>query len=185
MAAYTASSPSAPHSDAMAPPTHHASPLSSGSAVDKAQRDKMRDAIWQAFGQSPPPPTTGNSLVASAPPLGDPPGDAGSLSPAYIRERVRGDFFPLAGDCYAEALKKEPTLRGRLVVHFVIVGDEKVGGVVESVQVKDESTLKDPVLLECMRESLLSVTFKPPENGGWVSVTYPIEFAPEDDDGGS
>jgi hypothetical protein len=73
-----------------------------------------------------------------------------------------------------------PDPRGQIVFWFAIVGDEKVGGIVESVDVLDESTLRDPEMIECMRESFLSVTFPPPKGGGFVTVKYPMMFAPDD-----
>ena len=46
------------------------------------------------------------------------------------------------------------------------------------------STLDDPEVLTCLRESMMSVTFDAPPEGGEVTVKYPIEFSPEDDDAG-
>jgi hypothetical protein len=37
-------------------------------------------------------------------------------------------------------------------------------------------------MIECMRESFLSVTFPPPRGGGFVTVKYPVVFSPDDDD---
>jgi hypothetical protein len=65
---------------------------------------------------------------------------------------------------------------------FNIVGDAKIGGIVEAVDVLDTSTLRDPDTIDCMRQSFLSVTFPPPPDGGTVTVVYPIEFT--SDDGG-
>jgi hypothetical protein len=35
-----------------------------------------------------------------------------------------------------------------------------------------------------MRESMMSVTFDAPPEGGEVTVVYPVRFSPEDDDAG-
>jgi hypothetical protein len=105
------------------------------------------------------------------------------MEPGYIRERVRNDFFPFAKVCYAEAVKAQGDLAGELVLRFIIVGDSKIGGIVESVDVLDKSTLRDHAMIECIRESFLGTKFPASEHGGWVSVEYPISFSPDDDDG--
>jgi len=35
-----------------------------------------------------------------------------------------------------------------------------------------KSTLKDEVMTECIRQSMMTVSFKPPPHGGWSTVTY-------------
>ena len=75
-----------------------------------------------------------------------------------------------------------PTSKGKSNLWFVIVGDAQIGGIVESVDVLNKSTLRDPDVIECLRESFLGITFPPPKGGGYVTVEYPIEFSPEDDD---
>ena len=126
----------------------------------------MRDRIWRAFGQNPPVESTSRShapyLFPKVPPS-NPPGDAGSLEPEYIREHVRKEFFGPAAQCYTDALGRLPDPRGQVVFWFTIVGDERVGGIVESVDALDESTLRDPEMIECMRPSFLSVTLPPPK----------------------
>jgi hypothetical protein len=145
---------------------------------DKARRDEVRDLIYRAYGFSPPKPgdkaPRGQSPHA---PLGR---DAGTISPEYIRERVREDFFPLARECYEAALEKQPKLAGKLIISFVIVGDDEVGGVVDSAELAEGSTLDDEELSTCMLESMLSLSFVAPSGGGSVSVTYPFELSPGD-----
>jgi hypothetical protein len=167
--------------------------------LDRANRDELRALIWHSFGQPSPPeaaaPSKGAAYVlpekppwetSRLPPLdGDPapPGEPmGHIEPKYIQERVRNEFFPLAKKCYGDGLEQQPDLGGRVVFAFNIVGDPKTGGIVEAVDVLNESTLRDPDVIECMRQSFLSVTFPPPENGGEVTVVYPVEFS--NDDGG-
>ena len=88
-------------------------------------------------------------------------------------------MFPLLRQCYDSALKTKPTLAGRLVLKFAIVGDARVGGVVESAEIAEESDVKDDEMRLCVRESLMTLTFdKPPSGGGLVTVTYPILFSP-------
>jgi hypothetical protein len=163
-----------------------ATPSDGSTILDAAARARLRETIWGALGEELPDsgierPPTAYVLPIS---VSDPPGANGRMEPEYIRDRVRNDFFPFARDCYAEALKTKGDLAGRIVLHFVIVGDSKIGGIVESVDVLDKSTLRDPTMIECIRESFLGTKFPPPENGGWVSVDYPISFSPDDDEAG-
>jgi hypothetical protein len=166
----------------------------------RKQRDEMRQKIYASFGQTPPPekpaapaPSNGGGSLGhgggsgpgafgDAPPLAD----AGAIDRDYVQSRVREDFMPMAAKCYEAALVKQPRLAGRLSVKFVIVGDETTGGIVDSAELDEASTLTDPKLVECMLETMKSMTFKPPRKGGWVSVTYPFLLSPDEpDDGGA
>jgi hypothetical protein len=158
--------------------------------LDRAKRDQMRALIWHAIGQPSPPdepaPKRGAAyILPDRPPWPDAPGPgdaAPGIEPRYVQERVREDFFPVARKCYGDALERDPTLAGTIVLAFNIVGDAKTGGIVEAVDVLNESTLRDPEVIDCMRQSFLSVTFPPPQGGGEVTVKYPIVFS--NDDGG-
>jgi len=104
-----------------------------------------------------------------------------NLSKEYLRARMREDFYPLARACYESALAKQPDLRGQIVIDFVIVGDAKVGGIVDQAAINDRTDITDAEFTQCIRESMLSMVFAPPDNNGWVTVTYPILFAPDDE----
>jgi hypothetical protein len=145
---------------------------------DKRRRDALREAIYEAYGLSAPAP-------GSPPPLGSSPhaplgADAGRISPEYIQARIREDFVPLARQCYEAAIDRDAGKAGKLVLSFVIVGDEGTGGIVESAETTKGTTLDDEELVGCLRESMLSLSFVPPENGGSVTVTYPFLFDPAD-----
>lgn len=139
---------------------------------DRAARDALRQRIYRSLGLTPP--TDSKPLQPSAIAR-----EAGVLEPAYIQARIREDFFPLARECYEAALERDATLAGRLVMSFNIVGDDDVGGIVESAETTEDSTLVDKELLYCMRESMLSMSFEAPANGGTVSVVYPFVFSPD------
>lgn len=101
----------------------------------------------------------------------------GTLNKDYIRDRIQQDLVPIAKECYASALEDEPKLAGKLVMTFGIAGDEEVGGVVDEAAVDPTSEIKHPELGECMRESMMSLSFPAPEDGGRVAVTYPFVFS--------
>jgi hypothetical protein len=163
----------------------------SAPVLDRAKRDEVRRLIWSALGQPAPDasaPVKGTTYVfPERPPWNLPQEDASpragatpGIEPKYIQERVRDDFFPLAKKCYEDGLTVNPRLEGRVVFAFNIVGDAKIGGIVEAVDVLNESTLRDPEVIDCMRQSFLSVTFPPPPAGGTVTVVYPIVFSSGD-----
>lgn len=139
---------------------------------DRVARDLARKRIYRALGR--PFPDSGASPQTHARASGP------TLDKDYIQERIHEDFYPLAGTCYEAALELDPKLAGRLVLSFVIVGDESVGGIVESVEIDPSTTIAGDELLYCMRESLLSLVFEPPKGGGSVTVTYPFELSPDD-----
>jgi hypothetical protein len=112
-------------------------------------------------------------------------GGGAKVDPAYIQKRVREDLFPLAKDCYQTALEKKPRLGGTLAVYFEVIGDRKVGGVVDDVKILGETTLDDAAMQDCVRESMMSVTFDAPPEDGALTVVYPIVFSPDDPEGGA
>jgi len=164
--------------------------------MDPEKREQLRALIWQAIGRPSPPPAPpikrrAQYALPERPPWEDAPkppdgADAapvnGRIDPRYIQQRVREDFFPLARKCFEDGLAQDPTLAGTIHFAFNIVGDEKTGGIVEAVDVLNKSTLRDPDVIDCMRQSFLSISFPPPANGGEVTVIYPIVFS--NDDGG-
>lgn len=106
--------------------------------------------------------------------------ELGELDERYIREQVQ-QLTGVFEECYEQALERSPGLTGKLMVQFAIVGEPDVGGLVETSEIDPEqSTIVDPDLIECVRESTYTMQFPPPDAGGRVIVHYPIRFAPED-----
>jgi hypothetical protein len=146
--------------------------------IDRELREAVRSKFERGLegGGVERDPRTGLTIPSGAH------GASSNLPREYIQARIREDFFPLARSCYESALAKSPTLRGRIVVDFMIVGDAKVGGIVDQAKINDRSDIEDPEFRTCLRESMLTMVFAPPENDGWVTVTYPFAFAPDDED---
>jgi hypothetical protein len=143
----------------------------------RRRRDALRENIYRALGRKPPEP---QKVGARAEPPPAPP--AVPLDRKYIQTRIRSDFVPLASQCYETLLATHPNARGKAVFSFTIVGDADTGGIVESVELTEGTTLADPEFAYCVRESLLSLSFAPPPNDGWVTVTYPLDFSPDEPD---
>jgi hypothetical protein len=144
---------------------------------NRMARDLEREKIWRALGRK-------HGLEPAAPGSAAPSEAAASLLPAlkseYVREAIREQLVPVAVDCYNTVLTSEDAAAsGSLVFEFTIIGDEEVGGVVEAVELGEDSTFESEFLRECLLESLLAVTFEPPSDGGRVEVRYPMTFTPD------
>lgn len=97
----------------------------------------------------------------------------GKLDKDYIRARI-AEIIPLVRECYEIALANDSALSGAVTVDFVIDAEQEVGGYVREAVIAEDSDLQDPVLSECVTETILSVEFMPPEGGGVVRVRYPF-----------
>lgn len=64
-------------------------------------------------------------------------------------------------------------------VEFAITADLSVGGIVEEVIAIEAPGLTSPALIECVRETMYTMSFPPPEGGGTVKVSYPFVFSNE------
>ncbi len=158
-------------------------PVRKRTLKDRERRDDLRRRIYAAFGEEPPPQEARRQARPKPAPLAQAPAAArGSLDKQYIQDRIREDFVPLAKECYEAALERDPKLGGKLKIDFEIVGDESVGGVVESAELSEDSEIQDEEFMYCMRESMLSMSFEPPKGGGSVSVTYPFSFSSGEED---
>ncbi len=108
---------------------------------------------------------------------------AGALDPDYIRSRIQDDLVPMATTCYDQLLTRSPGARGEMAMEFTIVGAPGVGGVVEEAELDcgaaREGPLTEPDFARCIRESLMTVSFQPPDERGRIRVRYPLRFAPE------
>lgn len=93
------------------------------------------------------------------------------LDKAYIRGQLL-EVMPLVKECYENALQSNPRLEGRLIVHFSIVAEPRIGGLVDSSEVEREGPLgQEPALVECVQESIYALKLKAPQGGG--QVRYP------------
>lgn len=152
--------------------------LAVGTAIDRRLRDEVQNRIMPASAQRDVERDPHTGLVV---PTGSS-GSAHNLSREYLQQRIREDFYPMALACYEGALARMPDLRGQIVVDFMIVGDAKVGGIVDQAEINGRTDIDDKELTTCIRESMLSMVFAPPDANGWVTVTYPFVFSPDDDD---
>jgi hypothetical protein len=147
--------------------------------IDPAQRAELRKRIFEGMWR--------NAEPDAVPPAGGfaaPPPKAQELSSEYLHARLLEDYKPMARACFNELLSRKPGMGGKLLVKFTIVGDEKVGGIVESAELDPKSTIKDDKLETCIKESMLTMQFAPPDKGGTVTVVAPLTFVAADASGG-
>ncbi len=117
------------------------------------------------------------AMLEPAPPsIPDPPSAPGEkpfgrLAPEVIQRVVRSSFG-LFRHCYEDGLRRDPTLRGRVSVQFVIGRDGRAGAVEPA-----DSDLPDVRARVCVREQFKALAFPAPA-AGIVTVTYPIMFEP-------
>ena len=99
----------------------------------------------------------------------------GRLDAQAIRDVVRSQRDQL-GFCFAWQLHSHPELRGRLIMEFVIGPD----GTVTRAEVADDA-LGDETVSRCFANVTRRMRFPPPE-GGEVTVRYPFELSPDDEE---
>jgi hypothetical protein len=102
----------------------------------------------------------------------------------YIRSVMREQFIPLARQCYENMSAKHPGVTLKVELDYRIVGDKRVGGVVDqaSLSTGDGGAPLDPEFDRCMTESMMSVSFDAPPKGGQITVKSPLELSPDPSD---
>jgi hypothetical protein len=94
----------------------------------------------------------------------------GALDKSII-DRIVKQHLPQIRYCYQKELNKNPKLFGKLVIKFVIAKD----GTVSSASRKS-STLKNPIVEQCVTARFRRMRFPKPKGGGIVIVSYPFIF---------
>jgi len=103
----------------------------------------------------------------------------------YLLKVMNEELMPLADECYTLARHDNPELAGLLVLDIDIIGDEEIGGLIEAVRPGEANELVDPILLECMRESLFATTLPQPEESGRDAISLSMPLSPGDAPGDS
>lgn len=151
-------------------------------------RDIEREQIWSALRRThdiekaPAEPGETGGETGGEPRPGLQIEGLPELDPEYVRSAIREQLVPVAVDCYNSVLQDDIRAGGRLILEFTIVGAEDVGGVVERSEIGEDSDFDSPFLRECLRESMMTVTFDPPPGDGAIEVSYPLNFEPPEDD---
>jgi hypothetical protein len=162
------------------------SPAAAGSSAPRkdarAERDALRERIvhaleHQARPTSSAPPTPTSGLPNAPGNLTNRIGDRRQPLVDYLND----DFMPLAGECIDQAEARDPRLKGMLAISIEIVADEQLGGVIDWAEPAPTNRVSDQELIECIRQSALSVILPAPLITGreQFEITLRIGEAPE------
>ncbi len=97
-------------------------------------------------------------------------GGTGMLAAQDVAKEVNRKIGAIKG-CYEQALKRDPTLSGKVTIQFTIKGDGRVSSARTTM---NELT---PAVGSCMVKAFKRMRFPPPE-GGTVTFEYPFMFTP-------
>jgi hypothetical protein len=136
-----------------------------------------------------PPPVPSRGSLGKVP--------RGRLDPAVIQRIVRSDFDAMKA-CYADGLRRNPHLTGKISTRFVIERDGHVSSAADadntppaneierhlrdappSISAPAAPRFPDPAVTSCVVARFAELKFPEPE-GGIVTVVYPVIFSPED-----
>jgi hypothetical protein len=98
-------------------------------------------------------------------------GDLGGLTAEEI-DRVVKARAGVFRACYQKELNRQPSLGGKLLVHFVIGGD----GIVKSAKIGGGSSMRNEDVEDCVTSNIMRLRF--PAKGGLATVNYPFVFQP-------
>jgi hypothetical protein len=100
-------------------------------------------------------------------------------APAYPPSALHDTFSKAEAKliaCYLPGKKRDPKLRGKVVVKLTINGDGSAHQVAN-----ENSTLQDPDVIACVIRTVRTLRFTKPVEGS-VTVIYPFIFRPTGED---
>jgi hypothetical protein len=114
----------------------------------------------------------------SLPPL--PPESWTSLPEEYVRGILHAQLIPAVESCYEDIA--DAGLSGVVTLKVAVIGDEEIGGVVDSIEINQEQTTIKGEFIECVRASAYEMEFEPPEAGqSMVEFEFSLEFHADDE----
>ncbi|MCB9778849.1 MAG: AgmX/PglI C-terminal domain-containing protein [Alphaproteobacteria bacterium] len=119
-----------------------------------------------AAAQAEGPKTVVMAIDESLPSNADPE----ALSRAEIQVAIQSQMGPIR-TCYQRELMRNPALKGKVVVRFIIEGDGSVTG----VRMRESSMGNQPVET-CIVDQVAGMTFPKPKPGKVVPVNFPFNF---------
>lgn len=146
---------------AEAPTVATTPPIGSAPAIDSAA--PQPEASSAPSNRRPAQPCVDSAACSAG---SDAPEARGELPREVIQKTIRDNFGRFRA-CYAEELRKDPKLAGRLDVRFVIGRD----GAVVNVMVIASTLPK--MVADCAAKAFYQLQFPPPR-GGDVVVSYPL-----------
>jgi hypothetical protein len=132
---------------------------------ERARSDAMRERIRERLAARPSEGGGRGAGGGDAPePAADTDGLTNRMGPGSeaLAAAVNRELLPLAQECIDAAIEREPTLRGTMAIEIDTIADAEVGAVVDRVEFPADNGVNQAELLECLRESSLSMALPPP-----------------------
>jgi hypothetical protein len=128
-----------------------------------------------AAAAAPAPKPQPKAVAVKAPTEGH---DLGELDKETIRQGIRS-VMPGIKTCYEQGLERDPQLRGKVVVKFIIRTKDGKGRVDEAEIDPEAGDFNAPLVEQCILNTLATVEFPAPQGNGEVRVSYPfmLEFS--------
>ncbi len=89
--------------------------------------------------------------------------------------------MPLAHECIDLAQQESPHLKGTLALDIETIADPQLGAVIDVAGAAPSNEVVDAVLLECIRESALSLRLPPSSATGREKFMLTLRVEPESD----
>jgi hypothetical protein len=157
---------------------------------DPAARDALRRDIVRALekrGIASAPVDHGGTQRPSTAPADEAPSTGPGLKNHLgghdeLHARLNGDFMPLADECIDQARERRPDLSGMVAIEVELLAERDIGAIVESAEAAPDNAVDDAELVECLQESLLSMSLPGDAVDGreQIMITRPTE---RNDDG--
>ncbi len=92
-------------------------------------------------------------------------------------KRTLGTLDSLLGQCFDLGRTEDPTLAGTFALRFTLVGEPKVGGLLERVDILDENTsITQQTIRDCITQQLYALELDPPPDGVTVERELHLKF---------
>ncbi len=147
-------------------------------AIASAREARAQRTIAPAGSATPTTPPRGTKPAMPAVPeptrleIVDMTGDTSEWA-----KRSLGTLNELLGQCYDLAHAEDPDLVGTMLIRFSLVGEPSVGGLLERVEIIEESTtVKLPSLRDCFTQQLYALELDPPPDGVKIERDITLHF---------
>lgn len=144
---------------------------------DRARRDAIREQIRERQHDASRRNASAKSSAASDP-ASETPAEGGFVNKmgeehAELVAAVNRELSTLTDECITAATERGSKLDGTLAMDVNAIADPELGAVIDTVEVTTGGTVDDAALLECVRESALSMVLPAPEGG---SVAFMVSM---------
>jgi hypothetical protein len=156
-----------------------------------AKRNALRERIAKALEEKEPAlpdAPVGSPAPAKASASRRTSGElANRIGPRHqpLIDYMNEDFMPLAEECIHQAEQRNPRLSGMLGLAIEIIADEELGGVIDRAEPSRENNVVDEELIECVRQTALSVILPAPLVTGREALTITLRVGAQPDAGRS